>query len=72
MVGLYYPTDGKPGLDHYSVLVDKFDPAAAVKELQALGAKAALSKDGGLPEFHDPDGIRMQVTMITPEPAAKK
>ena len=61
-VGLYVPSANKTGLDHYSVLVDKYDIPKALGELRALGAKAALNKDGVLPEFYDPDGIRMQVS----------
>jgi len=61
-VGLYVPPANKTGLDHYSVLVDKYDIPKVLGELKSLGAKAALNKDGGLPEFYDPDGIRMQVS----------
>ena len=60
---LYNPAPGKPAkIDHFSVLVDNFDAAAAVKVVQALGAKAELSRQGTLNEFFDPDGIRLQVT----------
>jgi catechol 2,3-dioxygenase-like lactoylglutathione lyase family enzyme len=60
---LYNPAPGKPAkIDHFSVLVDHFDAAAAVKVVQALGAKAELSRQGTLNEFFDPDGIRLQVT----------
>jgi len=61
-VGLYVPPSNKIGLDHYSVLVDKYDIPKALEKLKALGAKAALNRDGVLPEFYDPDGIRMQVS----------
>lgn len=69
-IGLYYPTAGKPDVDHFSFLVDPFDAAAAVKKLQALGAKAKLAKDGSLNEFYDPQGIRLQVS--TADPAANR
>ena len=60
---LYNPAPNKPAkIDHFSVLVDNFDAPAATKVVQALGAKAALSKQGTLNEFFDPDGIRLQVT----------
>lgn len=60
---LYNPAPGKPAkIDHFSVLVDNFDAASAVKVVQALGAKAELSRQGTLNEFFDPDGIRLQVT----------
>lgn len=60
---LYNPAPGKtPKIDHFSVLVDNFDAPAALKVVQALGAKAELSKQGTLNEFFDPDGIRLQVT----------
>lgn len=72
---LYNPAPGKPArIDHFSVLVDRFDAAAAVKVLTDLGARAQLSRDGTLNEFFDPDGIRLQVTFPgqTYGPAAKK
>jgi catechol 2,3-dioxygenase-like lactoylglutathione lyase family enzyme len=61
-VGLYFPTANKTGLDHYSVLVDKFDVPKALGELKSLGAKADLNEEGKLAEFYAPDGIRMQVS----------
>lgn len=65
-VGLYYPTAGKPDVDHFCVLVEPFDAAAAVKKLKELGAKAELSRNGSLPEFYDPQGIRLQVMTGAP------
>ena len=60
---LYNPAPNKPPkIDHFSVLVDNFDAPAATKVVQALGAKAELSRQGTLNEFFDPDGIRLQVT----------
>jgi catechol 2,3-dioxygenase-like lactoylglutathione lyase family enzyme len=60
---LYNPAPNKPAkIDHFSVLVDHFDAPSAVKAVQALGAKAELSRQGTLNEFFDPDGIRLQVT----------
>jgi catechol 2,3-dioxygenase-like lactoylglutathione lyase family enzyme len=60
---LYNPAPAKPAkIDHFSVLVDNFDAPAATKVVQALGAKAELSRQGTLNEFFDPDGIRLQVT----------
>jgi len=65
--GLYYPAAGKqPDVDHFSVLVEPFDAASAVKKLQAMGAKAKLAKDGTLNEFYDPQGIRLQVSIAPP------
>jgi len=62
-IPLYNPAPGKPPkIDHFSVLVDNFDAAAAVKVVKALGANADLSRQGTLNEFFDPDGIRLQVT----------
>jgi len=52
-------------VDHFSVLVEPFDAAAAVKKLQAMGANAKLAKDGTLNEFYDPQGIRLQVSLAT-------
>jgi catechol 2,3-dioxygenase-like lactoylglutathione lyase family enzyme len=61
---LYNPGPGKtPKIDHFSVLVDNFDAAAAVKRAQSLGANGAvLSRQGTFNEFFDPEGIRLQVT----------
>jgi catechol 2,3-dioxygenase-like lactoylglutathione lyase family enzyme len=60
---LYNPAPNKPAkIDHFSVLVDNFDAASALKVVKSLGANAELSKQGTLNEFFDPDGIRLQVT----------
>lgn len=60
---LYNPAaDKPPKIDHFSVLVDNFDAAAALKVVQGLGANAQMSRQGTLNEFFDPDGIRLQVT----------
>jgi catechol 2,3-dioxygenase-like lactoylglutathione lyase family enzyme len=60
---IYPPAANKPPkIDHFSALVENFDAAAAVEAVKALGAKAALSRQGTLNEFFDPEGIRMQVT----------
>ena len=60
---LYNPAATKPPkIDHFSVLVDNFDAAAALKVVQGLGADAKMSTQGTLNEFFDPDGIRLQVT----------
>jgi catechol 2,3-dioxygenase-like lactoylglutathione lyase family enzyme len=60
---LYNPAPNKPPkIDHFSVLVDNFDAASALKVVKALGANAEMSKQGTLNEFFDPDGIRLQVT----------
>ena len=60
---LYNPAAEKPPkIDHYSVLVENFDAPAALTVVKGLGANAALSREGTLNEFFDPDGIRMQVT----------
>jgi hypothetical protein len=65
---IYEPEAGlTPDVDHFSVLVDPFDNQAALAKLKALGADANLSANGSLPEFYDPDGIRLQVQ--TPRPA---
>jgi len=62
-IPLYNPASNKPPkIDHFSVLVDNFDAPSAVKVVQALGAKAELSRQGTLNEFFDPEGIRLQVT----------
>ena len=60
---LYNPAPGKsPKIDHFSVLVDNFDAPSALKTVKELGANAALSRQGTLNEFFDPEGIRLQVT----------
>ena len=72
---LYNPAPTKPPkIDHFSVLVDNFDAPAATKVVKELGANAALSRQGTLNEFFDPEGIRLQVTFPgqTYGPPAKK
>jgi catechol 2,3-dioxygenase-like lactoylglutathione lyase family enzyme len=60
---LYNPAPTKPvKIDHFSVLVDNFDAAAALAVVQQMGANAKMSAQGTLNEFFDPDGIRLQVT----------
>jgi catechol 2,3-dioxygenase-like lactoylglutathione lyase family enzyme len=60
---IYGPAPGKtPKIDHFSALVEKLDAPAALDVVKSMGAKAALSKQGTLNEFYDPEGIRMQVT----------
>jgi hypothetical protein len=41
---------------------NNFDAPSALKLITALGANAALSRQGTLNEFFDPDGICLQVT----------
>lgn len=76
---LYNPAPTKPPkIDHFSVLVDNFDAAAALKVVQDLGANAKMSTQNTLNEFFDPDGIRLQVTFpgqtygAAPAPNTKK
>lgn len=60
---LYNPAPNKPPkIDHFSALVDNFDAPSSVAVLKSLGANVALSNQGTLNEFFDPEGIRLQVT----------
>jgi catechol 2,3-dioxygenase-like lactoylglutathione lyase family enzyme len=62
-VRIYPPAANKQAkIDHFSALVENFDAAAAATAVKGLGARAALSRQGTLNEFFDPEGIRMQVT----------
>ena len=74
---LYNPAPDKPPkIDHFSALVDNFNAQAALGVVKGLGANAALSRQGTLNEFFDPDGIRLQATFPgqtygAPAPAKK-
>jgi catechol 2,3-dioxygenase-like lactoylglutathione lyase family enzyme len=60
---LYNPSPTKPAkIDHFSVLVENFDAPSTVETVKALGAKVAVSRQGTMDEFFDPEGIRLQVT----------
>jgi hypothetical protein len=73
LLPLYNPAPNKPAkVDHFSVLVDDVDASSALKVVKSLGANAALSKQGTLNEFFDPDGIRLQVTFPGQTYGAKK
>ena len=74
---LYNPAPNKPAkIDHFSVLVENFDAAAALAVVKSLGVDTKLSAEGTLNEFFDPDGIRIQVSFpgqtYGAAPAAKK
>ena len=74
---LYNPAPNKPAkIDHFSVLVENFDAAAALAVVKSLGVDTKLSAEGTLNEFFDPDGIRIQVSFpgqtYGAVPAAKK
>jgi len=61
-VGLLKTPDGqKAGVNHYGVQAAPFDYDAAVKRLQALGAKVERAEVAGAPSFRDPDGALVQV-----------
>jgi len=61
-IGLLKTPDGqKPGVNHYCVQAAAFDFEAAVKRLQAMGAKVEPAEVAGAPSFRDPDGSMMQV-----------
>jgi len=55
------PAGEKAGVNHYCVLVEKFDYDAAVKKLQQAGVKLDTSEIAGAPDLRDPDGYRVQV-----------
>ena len=55
------PAGQREGVNHYCVLCEKFDYAAAVKRLASVGAKVETPEIAGAPEFRDPDGYLVQV-----------
>jgi catechol 2,3-dioxygenase-like lactoylglutathione lyase family enzyme len=55
------PPGEKAGVNHYCVLVEKFDYDAAVKKLQQAGVKLDKPEIAGSPDLRDPDGYRVQV-----------
>ena len=61
-IGLLKTPEGqKAGVNHYCVQAAAFDFDAAVKRLQAMGAKVEPAEVAGAPSFRDPDGSMMQV-----------
>src|SRR5512142_2144616 len=61
-IGLLKTPEGeKAGVNHYCVLVEKFDYDTAVKKLQQAGVKLDKPEIAGSPDLRDPDGYRVQV-----------
>ena len=50
----------KPGMDHYCYTVDDYQPADAVKRLEAAALKPR--RRGNRVYFDDPDGLEVQVS----------
>jgi len=48
-------------IDHFGVLVEPFDQAAAARRLKELGARPDPRSTAASPQFLDPDGISVQV-----------
>lgn len=59
------PEGGRAGVNHYCVSAAAFDYGAAVKKLEAAGAKVETPEGAGMPQFRDPDGFLVQVMPAT-------
>jgi catechol 2,3-dioxygenase-like lactoylglutathione lyase family enzyme len=51
----------RPGVNYFCVSSNAFNFAAAVKKLEEAGARVERPEVAGVPEFHDPDGLLIQV-----------
>ena len=51
----------RPGIEHFCVLVQTFDPATAVRRLQERGAVMHARSTPASALFRDPDGVMVQV-----------
>lgn len=61
-IGLLAVGSGRrPGVNHFCVSAAAFDYDTAIKKLEQAGAKPQAPEVAGAPEFHDPDGILVQV-----------
>jgi catechol 2,3-dioxygenase-like lactoylglutathione lyase family enzyme len=70
-IGLRSLESGGPAVHHFCVSTsERIDYDAALQKLEALGARPVKPEVQGAPEFHDPDGILVQV--MGPRGAAKK
>ena len=47
----------RPGINHFRVLVDRYDHAEAARRMRALGAELQFEPVSNAPYFADPDGI---------------
>ena len=46
-----------PGINNFSVLIDRYDHAEAARRMKALGAELQFEAARDVPYFTDPDGI---------------
>jgi catechol 2,3-dioxygenase-like lactoylglutathione lyase family enzyme len=61
-IGLLKTGSGqKAGVNHFCIFAAAFDYGRAAKRLQDLNAKVEAPEVAGAPEFHDPDGLLVQV-----------
>jgi catechol 2,3-dioxygenase-like lactoylglutathione lyase family enzyme len=58
---LQAPAGLKPGVNYFCVSATAFNFAAALKKLEEAGARVERPETAGVPEFRDPDGLRLQV-----------
>jgi catechol 2,3-dioxygenase-like lactoylglutathione lyase family enzyme len=47
----------RPGINHFRVLVDRYDHAESARRMRALGAELQFEPVSDAPYFADPDGI---------------
>jgi catechol 2,3-dioxygenase-like lactoylglutathione lyase family enzyme len=47
----------RPGINHFRVLIDRYDHAEAARRMKALGPELQFEAASDVPHFTDPDGI---------------
>jgi catechol 2,3-dioxygenase-like lactoylglutathione lyase family enzyme len=65
-IGLLKTPEGqRPGVNHFCVSAEPFNYDTAVARLAALGAKVEPPELPGAPSFRDPDGMLVQVSIVS-------
>ena len=54
----------RPGINHFRVLVDRYDHAEAARRMKALGPELHFEAVSGVPYFTDPDGIEVHLAEV--------
>jgi len=49
------------GIDHFGVLVERYDQRSVASRMKALGAELQIDAENSLTHFTDPDGIRVNI-----------
>lgn len=62
---LQVPAGQTPGVNHFCVAAAPFEYSVVTKKLEESGARLVTPEVAGAPEFHDPDGILVEVMTPT-------